>query len=93
MESKSGGHERHPNIIDVPGAGPLSLLGDRKAPALVFDACQIGVVLRAVLFVELAMAVAAMFAAVTLWDWVMHFSSNHRVEPCLPRWPGCCRPA
>ncbi|MDZ7921749.1 sensor histidine kinase [Rhodoferax sp.] len=45
-----------------------------KAPALVFDACQIGVVLRAVLFVELAVAVAAMFSAATLWDWVMLFS-------------------
>lgn len=47
---------------------------DAKAPVLVFDACQMGVVLRAVLFVELAMGVAAMFAAATPWSWVLRFS-------------------
>jgi two-component system sensor histidine kinase AlgZ len=36
----------------------------------VFDACQIGVVLRAVLFVEAAMAVAAIFGAAGFMDWV-----------------------
>jgi two-component system, LytTR family, sensor histidine kinase AlgZ len=41
---------------------------------LVFDACQMGVVLRAVLFVELAVAVAAMYSANTAWDWVLSFS-------------------
>jgi two-component system sensor histidine kinase AlgZ len=45
-----------------------------QAPALVFDACQMGVVLRAVLFVEVGVAVAAMFASTTLWDWVMRLS-------------------
>ena len=45
-----------------------------QAPALVFDACQMGVVLRAVLFVELGVAVASMFASATLWDWVMRLS-------------------
>lgn len=53
---------------------PPVQLANANAPALVFDACQIGVVLRAVLFVELAVAVGAMFASVTLWDWVMRFS-------------------
>jgi two-component system sensor histidine kinase AlgZ len=38
--------------------------------ALVFDACHVGVVLRAVLFVQAVMAVATMFGAVTLMDWV-----------------------
>ena len=33
------------------------------ARALVFDACHVGVILRAVLFVETVMAVGAMFAA------------------------------
>nr|WP_315473432.1 histidine kinase [uncultured Rhodoferax sp.] len=47
---------------------------DAKAPALVFDACQMGVVLRAVLFVELGVAVAAMFASTTMWSWVLRFS-------------------
>lgn len=40
------------------------------APVLVFDACSLGVVLRAVLFVEAVMAVGAMFGASTLLDWV-----------------------
>ena len=38
--------------------------------ALVFDACHVGVVLRAVLFVQAVMAVAAMFGAVDLIDWL-----------------------
>ena len=42
----------------------------RPAPAPVVDACQLGVVLRAVLFVEAVMAVGAMFGAINLVDWV-----------------------
>lgn len=38
--------------------------------ALVFDACHVGVVLRAVLFVQAVMAVATMFGAVNLMDWL-----------------------
>lgn len=38
--------------------------------ALVFDACHVGVVLRAVLFVEAVVAVGAMFGAGTFIDWV-----------------------
>jgi two-component system sensor histidine kinase AlgZ len=38
--------------------------------ALVFDACQVGVVLRAVLFVEAVMGVGAMFGAADLETWV-----------------------
>jgi two-component system sensor histidine kinase AlgZ len=45
-----------------------------RAAALVFDACQMGVVLRAVLFVELAVGVAVMFASATLMDWVTRVS-------------------
>lgn len=43
-----------------------------RAPqrALVFDACQLGVVLRAVLFVEAVMAVGSMFGAVSIAMWV-----------------------
>ena len=40
------------------------------ARALVFDACHVGVVLRAVLFVEAVMAVGAMFGAATPTDWL-----------------------
>ncbi|MFM9879893.1 MAG: sensor histidine kinase [Burkholderiaceae bacterium] len=36
----------------------------------VFDACQLGVVLRAVLFVECVVGVGAMFGAHSLLDWV-----------------------
>ncbi len=39
-------------------------------PALVFDACQIGVVLRAVLFVEVCVAVAVLFVQGNWLDWV-----------------------
>lgn len=43
-------------------------------PSLVFDACHVGVVLRAVLFVELVMAVASLYATHDFLDWVVHFS-------------------
>jgi two-component system sensor histidine kinase AlgZ len=42
----------------------------RPATALVFDACHMGVILRAVLFVELVLAVALMFAASDFMDWL-----------------------
>ena len=41
----------------------------RPAP-LVFDACHVGVVLRAVLFVETVMGVAALYAVDTFMAWV-----------------------
>jgi two-component system, LytTR family, sensor histidine kinase AlgZ len=41
-----------------------------RGPTLVFDACQLGVVLRALLFVEAVMAVGAMFGAATVVGWV-----------------------
>jgi two-component system sensor histidine kinase AlgZ len=44
------------------------------AQALVFDACQIGVVLRAVLFVELAVAVAVMFDSPAVLEWLSRLS-------------------
>jgi two-component system sensor histidine kinase AlgZ len=40
------------------------------ARRLVFDACQVGVVLRAVLFVEAVVGVGAMFGASTFFDWL-----------------------
>lgn len=39
-------------------------------PALVFDACQAGVMLRAVLFVEISVAVVAMFFAQGFLEWI-----------------------
>lgn len=40
----------------------------------VYDACHIGVVLRAVLFVETVMAVGAMFGAARLADWLLRLA-------------------
>jgi len=37
---------------------------------LVFDTCQVGVVLRAVVFVQMVVAVAALFGATTAWGWL-----------------------
>ena len=42
----------------------------RPAPVLIFDACQIGVVLRAVLFVEVAVATVVMFDSPGLLQWL-----------------------
>ena len=39
-----------------------------------FDACHVGVVLRAVLFVESVVAVAALFGASEPVDWLLRFS-------------------
>jgi two-component system sensor histidine kinase AlgZ len=40
----------------------------------IFDACHVGVVLRAVLFVESVMAVGAMFGVETVAQWVQRFA-------------------
>lgn len=50
------------------GAGP----GNQppQGRALVFDACQVGVVLRAVLFVELVLGVGAMFGSNSPVEWL-----------------------
>jgi two-component system, LytTR family, sensor histidine kinase AlgZ len=39
-------------------------------PVLIFDACQVGVILRAVLFVELVLAVGVMYGSVSPTDWL-----------------------
>ncbi len=46
----------------------------RPAPVLVFDACQIGVVLRAVLFVEVALAAVVMFDSHSPLEWMGRLS-------------------
>ncbi len=47
----------------------------RRAPrASVFDTCQVGVILRAVLFIETVAGVGAMFEARAPLDWVLRFS-------------------
>jgi two-component system, LytTR family, sensor histidine kinase AlgZ len=58
----------------------LSAFSDLGAPpaaprrALVFDACHVGVILRAVLFVEAVMSVGAMFGAAGARDWLLRVS-------------------
>lgn len=47
------------------GAAP-----QRAQPALVFDACEVGVILRAVLYVEAVVAVGLMFTASSLAEWL-----------------------
>jgi len=47
------------------GGGPRA-----PGPALVFDACHVGVVLRAVLFVEVAVGASVMFGAADPLDWL-----------------------
>jgi two-component system sensor histidine kinase AlgZ len=42
----------------------------RPLPALLFDACQLGVVFRAVVFVEAVMAVGALYGSASLWEWM-----------------------
>ena len=41
---------------------------------LVFDACNVGVIMRAVLFVEATMMTGAMYAAVGVMDWLLRVS-------------------
>jgi len=45
-----------------------------KAQVLVFDACTVGVVLRAVLFVEVVVAVGAMYGSATPVEWLTRLS-------------------
>jgi two-component system sensor histidine kinase AlgZ len=46
----------------------------RPRRALVFDACHVGVILRAVLFVETVMSAGAMFGAASVADWLLRMS-------------------
>lgn len=55
---------------ETPSAAPLA----RPAPALVFDACHVGVILRAVLFVEAVIGVGVMFGAPDVYDWLARLS-------------------
>src|SRR4051812_24192395 len=54
---------------------PASSPGRVRSPARLgtvrFDACQIGVVLRAVLFVEVVVAVASLFLAPSFAEWLL----------------------
>lgn len=43
-------------------------------PVLIFDACHLGVVLRAVLGVELTLAIAALYTSADAQDWLLHMA-------------------
>jgi two-component system sensor histidine kinase AlgZ len=75
MESKSGFMKDTQILSAFP---EMALAADPKASdappvesALVFDACQTGVVLRAVLFVEVCASVAVGFVSQGLTDWMV----------------------
>jgi two-component system sensor histidine kinase AlgZ len=55
----------------IQGDEPIARPSDRVT---MFDACQVGVVLRVVLFMEAVVAVVAMFAAQQPLGWVLRFS-------------------
>lgn len=48
--------------------------GGMPARVSMFDACHVGVVLRAVVFVQAVIGVAAMFGAGGFFDWLLRFS-------------------
>ena len=56
------------SVFDEPAASPF------EARANMFDACHVGVVLRAVLFVEVVAGVGCMFGADQPRDWLLRFS-------------------
>jgi two-component system sensor histidine kinase AlgZ len=75
MESKSG-FMKDTQILSAfqeltPAADASTSDMPPVAAALVFDACQTGVVLRAVLFVEVCVCVAVGFGAQGLTDWMV----------------------
>ena len=53
----------------TPPGGALRGAAPARGRALVFDACQVGVVLRAVLFVELVLGVGALYGADSALEW------------------------
>ena len=78
MESKSG-FMKDTQILstfqDLPPATAPGLSDSQPEKAnLVFDACQTGVVLRAVLFVEVCVSVVVGFAAQNFTDWVVRLA-------------------
>jgi len=55
-------------------ADPVPEPARAEVPGWVFDACHVGVVLRAVLLVQAVLALAAMFVATTPLDWLGRLS-------------------
>ncbi len=56
-------------------------------PRRVFDACHVGVMLRAVLFVQAVVAVAVLFVAPTGWAWLLDVAAYTAVtQPAVLAW-------
>ena len=53
---------------------PAETLPRRETATLLYDACQVGVALRAVLFVEIAVGVAALYSTDTPLDWLLRLA-------------------
>ena len=61
---------------------PITVHSISPRSSLVFDACNAGVVLRAVLFVQVVVATVAIYGADSIWEW---FSSTALLTgACLP---------
>lgn len=61
-------------LSTFPESSPVVQGPQSAREVLVFDACHAGVVLRAVLFVELCLGVGVMYLANSPLDWVLRFS-------------------
>jgi len=68
---------RNPSILSATPdpATPVRARAPNSARSAAFDVCQVGVVLRAVLFVEAALAVASLFVAAAPPEWLGVFAT------------------
>lgn len=76
------------STLQLPAA-PASAQASAQAPArvLVFDACQVGVVLRAVLFVQLVVAVGVLFIEQSWLGWLLEMATLTAVtQPAVLLW-------
>jgi two-component system sensor histidine kinase AlgZ len=89
-------HMKNPEILstlDWPATqagGSVPATGPRRQR--VFDACHVGVVLRAVLFVQAVVAVGVMFVAPNAWAWWLDMAAFTAVtQPAVLAWlvAGC----
>ena len=70
VEGDSGGCVRDSQILSTFAERKLPPVPRAPAPVLVFDACQVGVILRAVLYVEAVIAIGLMYVASGTADWL-----------------------
>ncbi len=70
-----------------PSQAPAAPRPPAAVERLVFDACHVGVVLRAVLFVQAAVAVASLFWAHGAMPWLLHTATLTAVtQPAVLTW-------